>query len=159
MMGFFFFTTQLLQGAFGFTAFQAGLGFLPMTVVNLAVATALPRIARQFGQAPVLVAGVGLAFAPLTTFGIIGVRAEDAGAASGLVNTFHQFGMALGLAVLVAASASAGDLTTRVARALECGSGLLAACLLVVLAVMVPARRRAATRAPELTEGVVAWRP
>jgi EmrB/QacA subfamily drug resistance transporter len=177
MMGFFFFTTQLMQGAFGFTAFQAGLGFLPMTVVNFAVATVLPRIARQFGQAPVLVAGVGLtlagmvwlaqvdasssyaaavalpmaligagqglAFAPLTTFGIIGVPAEDAGAASGLVNTFHQLGMALGLAVLVAASAGAADLTGRVATALEWGSGLLAACLLVVLAVIMPARRRA----------------
>lgn len=39
MMGFFF-TTQLMQDVFGFTAFQAGLGFLPMTAVNFAVATA-----------------------------------------------------------------------------------------------------------------------
>jgi len=41
-------------------------------------------------------AGQGLAFAPLTTFGIAAVRGEDAGAASGLVNTAHQLGMALG---------------------------------------------------------------
>jgi EmrB/QacA subfamily drug resistance transporter len=152
MMGFFFFTTQLMQGVLGFTPFQAGLGFLPMTIVNFAVATALPRIARRFGEAPTLVAGValtlagmawlaqvhagsayltavalpmvligagqGLAFAPLTSFGIIGVRGEDAGAASGLVNTAHQLGMATGLAVLVAASAGAADLTDRVATAL-----------------------------------------
>lgn len=178
MMGFFFFTTQLMQDVFGFSAFQAGLGFLPMTAVNFAVATALPRGARRFGEAPVLVAGValtlagmawlaqvdaassyvagvalpmvligagqGLAFAPLTSFGIAGVRAEDAGAASGLVNTAHQLGMALGLAVLVAASADALDLATRVATALTWGTGLLALCLAVVLAVILPTQRRTA---------------
>ena len=58
MIGFFFFTTQLMQDVLGFSAFGAGLGFLPMTVVNFAVATLLPRVARRYGEAPVLVAGV-----------------------------------------------------------------------------------------------------
>lgn len=176
MMGFFFFTTQLMQGVLGFTAFQAGLGFLPMTAVNFAVATGLPRFARRFGEATALVAGVvltlagmawlaqvgattpyltgvalpmaligagqGLAFAPLTSYGIAGVRGDDAGAASGLVNTAHQLGMALGLAVLVAASAHSEALTTTVATALTWGAGLLALCLAVVLIVIVPARTR-----------------
>ncbi|WP_457189226.1 MFS transporter [Nocardioides sp. P5_E3] len=176
MMGFFFFTTQLMQGVLGFTPFQAGLGFLPMTVVNFAVATVLPKIARRFGEAATLVAGValtlagmgwlaqvdaastylsgialpmvligagqGLAFAPLTTFGIIGVRAEQAGAASGLVNTAHQLGMATGLAILVAVSADAADLTARVSTALTWGTGLLSLCLVVVLTVITPAQRR-----------------
>ena len=35
MIGFFFFTTQLMQDALGFTPLQAGLGFLPMSLVNL----------------------------------------------------------------------------------------------------------------------------
>jgi EmrB/QacA subfamily drug resistance transporter len=176
MIGFFFFTTQLMQDVLGFTAFEAGLGFLPMTVVNFAVATALPGVVRRIGEARTLLAGValtlagmawlaqvggttaylsgvalpmvligagqGLAFAPLTTFGLAGVRGADAGAASGLVNTAHQLGMATGLAVLVAASAGATDLTTRVSTALTWGSGLLALCLLVVLTVIVPAQRR-----------------
>jgi hypothetical protein len=60
---FFFFTTQLMRDVLGFTAFQAGLGFLPMTAVNFAVATALPRIARRLGEAPTLVAGVALTLA------------------------------------------------------------------------------------------------
>lgn len=175
MIGFFFFTTQLMQGVLGFTAFEAGLGFLPMTVVNFVVATALPRVVRRLGEAPTLTAGValtlagtawlaqvdatstyvtglalpmlligagqGLAFAPLTTFGLAGVPAEDAGAASGLVNTAHQLGMATGLAVLVAASAGAPDLTARVATALTWAAGLLALCLAVVLAVVLPALR------------------
>jgi EmrB/QacA subfamily drug resistance transporter len=178
MMGFFFFTTQLMQEVLGFTAFQAGLGFLPMTAVNFAVATLIPRAVRRYGNAPVLVAGValtlagmawlaqvdpgspyltavalpmaligvgqGFAFAPLTSFGIVGVRSEDAGAASGLVNTAHQLGTAAGLAVLVAASADVADLADRVGTALTWGTGLLALCLVVVLAVIVPAQRRAA---------------
>jgi predicted MFS family arabinose efflux permease len=176
MIGFFFFTTQLMQDVLGFTAFQAGLGFLPMTAVNFAVATALPRIARRFGEAPTLVAGValtlvgmgwlaqvdtstayvtgialpmvligagqGLAFAPLTSLGIAGVRGEDAGAASGLVNTAHQLGMAAGLAVLVAASVNTVDLAARVSTALTWGTGLLVLCLVVALGVIVPAQRR-----------------
>lgn len=176
MMGFFFFTTQLMQDVFGFTAFQAGLGFLPMTAVNFAVATMLPKVARRFGDAVPLVAGValtlvgmgwlasvdahssylagvalpmvligagqGLAFAPLTTFGIAGVRGEDAGAASGLVNTAHQLGMALGLAALVAAAANAAPMVAQVSLALTWGTGFLALCLVVVLAVIVPAHRR-----------------
>ena len=45
--------------------------------------------------------GMGIAFIPLTQSGIAGVRQEDSGAASGLVNAFHQVGGSVGLAVLV----------------------------------------------------------
>ncbi len=182
MMGFFFFTTQLMQDVLGFTAFQAGLGFLPMTIVNFAVALGVPRIVKRFGSAPVLVAGVaftlvgmawlaqvddasvyltgvalpmvliglgqGLAFAPLTSYGIIDVKPGDAGAASGLVNAAHQLGMATGLAILVAASAHAGELTAQVSVAMTWGSGMLALCLVVVLAVIVPARQPQRTPEP-----------
>ena len=52
---------------------------------------------------PLLVFGTGngLAFVPLTTAALDGVRPEDAGAASGLVNVMQQLGGSLGLAVLV----------------------------------------------------------
>jgi len=91
-------------------------------------------------------AGQGQAFAPLTSFGIIDAPAADAGAASGLVNTFHQLGMALGLAALVAVSAGAPDLSARFSQALAGSAVLLTLCLLVVLVVLIPAHR-AATRA------------
>jgi len=175
MIGFFFFTTQFLQGVLGFSAFEAGLAFLPMTVVNFIVALRVPRMTRRIGSGALLSVGVlatllgmawlsrldpagayltdvawpmmligagqGTAFAPLTSFGIAGASAADAGAASGLVNTFHQLGMALGLAALVALSAGAGDLADQVAHALLGSAGLLAACLVVVLVVIVPAHR------------------
>ena len=174
MMGFFYFTTQYLQDVLGFTPLQAGLGFLPMTVVSFAFATAIPRLAARISGAALLTAGVaitlagmfwlsrldagdgyvaavavpmllvgagqGLTFAPLTGFGIAGVPAADAGAASGLLNTAHQLGMALGLGILVTTSAGNPDRASQVSTALTGSSVLLAATLLVVVAVIVPAR-------------------
>ncbi len=100
-------------------------------------------------------AGQGLAFAPLTSAGIAGIGARDAGAASGLVNTFHQLGMAL-LSVLVAVSASsghgltlaAGVLTAHVHTALAAGTVLLAASLLAVLGLILPAHLRSRSPRP-----------
>ena len=57
MMGFFFFTTQYLQGILGFTPLQAGLAFLPMSAVNFAVALLVTRAVRRFGSTAVLTAG------------------------------------------------------------------------------------------------------
>jgi EmrB/QacA subfamily drug resistance transporter len=47
-------------------------------------------------------AGMGVVFVPLTTVSLAGVRSQDAGAASSMVNVMQQVGGALGLAVLVA---------------------------------------------------------
>ncbi len=182
MIGFFFFTTQYLQGVLGFSPLQAGLGFLPMTVVNFAVAMLVPRILARVGSSLPLVTGVvltlagmvwlsritpesnyllavalpmiligagqGLVFAPLTSAGIAGVDEADAGAASGLVNTFHQVGASLGIGILVVAATAAGTdaptavrLTNEVSAALTAGSVLLALCLAAVLALIVPATK------------------
>jgi EmrB/QacA subfamily drug resistance transporter len=188
MMGFFFFTTQFLQEVFGWTPLQAGLGFLPMTIVNFAVALSVPRLLDRLPSVVVLGAGVaatfvgmlwlsrvdqgdsfvtgvalpmvliglgqGLAFAPLTSYALVGITGADAGAASGLLNTFHQLGSSLGLAVLVAVGTSAaaggtdpvGVLTQRVEVALTGSSVMIALAFLVVLLVVLPgdlAQRRA----------------
>ena len=57
MIGFFYFTTQYLQDVLGFTPLQAGLGFLPMTLVNFAVAMAIPRLSARIPNATLLLAG------------------------------------------------------------------------------------------------------
>lgn len=49
MIGFWFFTTQFLQGVLGFSPMQAGLAFLPATLVNFAAALAVPRLSRKLG--------------------------------------------------------------------------------------------------------------
>lgn len=198
MIGFFYFSTQFMQDVLGLSPLQAGLGFLPMTAVNFAVAMSIPRLVRRLGGTLPLVAGIavtllgmlwlsrlntgsnylaglaapmvligagqGLAFAPLTSAGIAGAAAEDAGAASGLVNTFHQVGMAFGLGVLVATAAHAGTegastaarLAAQVSAALTAGSALLALSLIAALAFIVPAataRRRDIVAVPEAGPG------
>lgn len=192
MIGFFYFTTQFLQGVLGYSALQAGIAFLPMTIVNFAVAMAIPRLTPRFGNAAVLAAGLavtlagmawlsrvgvdssyltavalpmvligagqGLAFAPLTSAGMAGVSPREAGAASGLVNTAHQLGSALGLGILVALSASSGvgapdpatALADHTSTAITGASVLLAIALVLALVLIVPSElttRRASRRA------------
>ncbi len=60
MVGFFFFTTQFMQGVLGFSPFQAGLGFLPMTLVNFAVALQVPKLTRRFTNGSLLAFGLAL---------------------------------------------------------------------------------------------------
>jgi EmrB/QacA subfamily drug resistance transporter len=176
MISFFFFTTQYLQGVFGWTPLQAGLGFLPMTAVNFAVAVYVPRLIHRLGDSRVLVAGIavtaagmtwlcqvntgqsylagialpmmligagqGLAFAPMTSAGIAGVDTADAGAASGLVNTAHQLGSALGLGILVTVAAVHGtDLAGHITAALAGSAVLLTVALVVAIAVVIPGER------------------
>lgn len=60
---------------------------------NYVTGIALPMILIGIGQ--------GLAFAPMTVFGVHEVDPKDTGAASGLVNVAHQMGNSLGLGILV----------------------------------------------------------
>jgi EmrB/QacA subfamily drug resistance transporter len=54
----------------------------------------------------VAAAGLGFSFVPVTIAAVSGVRDEDAGLASGLINTSQQVGGALGLAILSTISIS-----------------------------------------------------
>ncbi|MFD8227455.1 MFS transporter [Streptomyces massasporeus] len=60
MMGFFFFTAQFVQSVYHWTPLQAGLAFLPMTLVNFVFAIRVPRLLERFGRPRVLAAGVVL---------------------------------------------------------------------------------------------------
>ena len=87
-------------------------------------------------------AGQGLAFAPLTSSGIAGVIPAQAGAASGVVNSFHQLGGALGLSLVLAVSSSYGS-------AMLAGSFLLGGALIIALTLVVPgSRSRSRSRHP-----------
>ncbi|MFD4553926.1 MFS transporter [Streptomyces sp. NPDC058469] len=182
MIGFFFFTAQFVQSVYHWTPLQAGLAFLPMTLVNFVFAVQVPRLLERASRPRVLTigltvtmvgmvwlsrldlhtpyltgvalpmvligAGQGLVLAPLTSGGVDGVAAADAGAASGLVNTVHQIGSALSLSILtaVAASVSTGhevaDIAARSGAALTGSAVLLALALAATLTLIVPARTR-----------------
>ena len=179
MLGFWFYVTQYLQGVLGFSPLETGFAFLPTTVVNFAVALAVPWLTRQLGNARLLAGGIlvtaiGMAWlsrvsadssyltgvalpmlligagqggvlAPITAAGVAGVAPEDAGAASGLVNVFHQIGGSLGLGILVTVFAAAGSaaldgrdlLAQQIGAALAGGAVLLALAFVVVLALVV----------------------
>lgn len=197
MIGFFFYTTQYLQGVLGFSPLQAGLAFLPMSAVNFVVAVAVTGVIRRIGANVTLIAGVaatlvgmvwlsqigpdstywaavalpmvligigqGLAFAPMTSAGLAGVTGSDAGASSGLINTFHQLGSAVGLGIVTAVAAGAtatGDsaqlaVTHRVSAALT-GSSALLLVALVLAAVLISRRVREPARVAPVQESSVA---
>lgn len=58
MFGYFFFISQYMQGTLGFTPLQAGLGFLPMTIVQFAISLLVPRLTRRFGNGALVVTGL-----------------------------------------------------------------------------------------------------
>src|SRR4051794_40116431 len=108
--------------------------------------------------APMLVFGVGqgLGLSSLTTAGMAGVAAQDAGVAGGLVNVAHHLGGALGLGILVTvfdAAGAAGDgphalLAHRVSAALTAA----AACLVLALVVTLKSRPRRAAATPTVDD-------
>jgi EmrB/QacA subfamily drug resistance transporter len=173
MISFFFFTTQFFQGVYGWTPLQAGLGFLPMSLVQFASSLTVSRLTRRFGGVVPLVAGLllvtagmawmtqisaessflagavgplillgigqGIAFGPLTSAGVAGARSEDAGAASGLVNTAHQLGSTLGIAVLTAIAAGATTLEQRMVDAYTGATVMLVVAVIATFVLIVPA--------------------
>jgi EmrB/QacA subfamily drug resistance transporter len=72
MVGFWFYTTQYLQGVLGLRPMQAGLAFLPATLVNFGVAMAVPRLTQRFGNAGVLRGGLALSVLGMAWLGRIG---------------------------------------------------------------------------------------
>jgi EmrB/QacA subfamily drug resistance transporter len=65
MFGMFFYLTQFLQGAEGFSALKAGLSFLPVTLTIFAMVKVVPRLLGRIGQELTLVGGLVLALVGL----------------------------------------------------------------------------------------------
>ena len=61
MVGFWFFTTQFLQGVLGYSPSEAGIAFLPTTLPNFAAALAVPKLTKRLGNGRVLAAGLATA--------------------------------------------------------------------------------------------------
>ncbi len=106
--------------------------------------------------------GAGLSFPALMTLAMSGATSQDAGLASGLVNTSAQVGGALGLAVLATLSATRSDslieggeatasaLTSGYHLAFLIGAGLVLAAIVVAVTVLQPeeqAEKRVAAEA------------
>ncbi|MHA3701534.1 MFS transporter [Jatrophihabitans sp. YIM 134969] len=115
-------------GVLGLTQLHPDSGYISLLV---------PLILFGFGN--------GTAFVPLTGAALAGVKPEDAGAASGLVNVTQQVGGALGLAVLVTvfgAAANGGSPSQAFASGADTAfwvaAGLLALCVLIAVTMRTP---------------------
>ncbi|GAA4600660.1 MFS transporter [Actinoallomurus liliacearum] len=73
MMGFFF-TAQFVQTVYDWTPLQAGLSFLPMTLVNFVFAVAVPRLLDRVSGSRVLLTGIAL-----TAVGMVWLSRLDLG--------------------------------------------------------------------------------
>ncbi len=78
MVGFFFFTTQLLQGVLGYSPMRAGFAFLPMTIPTLAAAAAVPVLTRRLGNAGLMSLSFVLALVGMLWLGQAGPHADFA---------------------------------------------------------------------------------
>ncbi|WP_406432300.1 MFS transporter [Streptomyces sp. NBC_00631] len=87
MIGFFF-TAQFVQSVYHWTPLQAGLAFLPMTLVNFVFAVRVPRLLERFGRPQVLAAGV-----VLTTVGMAWLSRLD-------LHTPYVTGVALPMVII-----------------------------------------------------------
>lgn len=130
-----------LLGRFGFKPLLVtGTGLMALGVFMLSFLTADSTYMTHLLPAFVVMAvGIGLAFVAGTVAATSGVRGEEAGLASGLINTSQQVGGALGLSVLsevasavTAAGMAAGQGVTQASLRGYQEAFLIAAALMVV---------------------------
>lgn len=187
MFSTFYFLSQYLQNVLGFSAFAAGLAYIPLTLLFFLMVYVIKPFASLLGKTglllvalvlaglgmlwlstigpgtayfpaillPLIVLGIGqgIAIILLTEFGMSGVAPVDNGAASGLVNTAHQLGGSLGLALLTVVFAgsggtSAGPLEVNAYGAVFTSAAWFYAFALPCAALIHLAQRRAAGRVP-----------
>ena len=167
MITVFFLGSFYFQRHLGYDALRTGLLFLPVALATMAGATVAGRILarpgpRLLGAAGLGVGGIGMGVAaaaagPAALVAGVGVAAagtgvvfvvasatalgqvgpHEAGLASGIVSTFHEFGASLGAAVVssIAAASLAGTSPAGVSRGFATAAVVAAVTALVTLAI------------------------
>jgi predicted MFS family arabinose efflux permease len=139
MMGFFFFTAQYVQSVYDWTPLQAGLSFLPMTLVNFVVAVQVPRLLERARRPLVLLAGVALTAVGMVWLSRLGL---DTPYVTGVAMPMVLIGAGQGLALAPmtssgvdgVASADAGAASGLVNTVHQIGSALSLSILTAVAA-------------------------
>ena len=179
LVGGFFLGSFYLQDLRGLSALATGLAFLPVAVGTILGAQTASHLIGQIGGRPVAAAallvaaagsataavwsgpaalvigisvaatGLGASFVVAFTSGLAQVEPQHAGMASGLINTFHEVGGAVGVAVL--STVVGGSLATGASGGFHRAFAVSAAVALVaagLAAVLVPAGRPAVAASP-----------
>lgn len=139
MVGFWFFTTQFLQGVLLYKPLHAGLAFLPTTIPHFIAAMSVPRLTRRFGNARLLAFGLSFCIAGLVWMaGLSELSSYVTGIALPMVLIGIGQGFALGpltvSAVQGVASEDAGAVSGIVNVAHQVGGSLGLSILVVVFA-------------------------
>lgn len=138
-MGFFFYTTQYLQGVLGLRASWAGIAFFPSMLVNFLGALAAPRLSKRFGNGPVLAAAMAISLVGMAWLGQLHAG-SDFVLGVALPMALVGAGMGASLALLTisgvagVAPADAGSASGLVGVAHQLGGALGLAVLVVVFA-------------------------
>lgn len=66
IFGYFFFISQYMQTVLGFTPLQAGIAFLPMTVVQFVLSLIVPRLTHRIGNAALVTIGLAITLTGMT---------------------------------------------------------------------------------------------
>jgi EmrB/QacA subfamily drug resistance transporter len=180
MIAVFFLGSFYLQHLKGYGALRTGLLFLPVALLTIAgaqvagkvIGTAGPRPVSAAGLAiaalgtavpalwdgPVLMvaglsigsAGLGATFVAASTTALANIGWHEAGLASGILSTFHEFGAALGVAVVssIAAASIAGTSDIGFTRAFAFAA-ITGAVSAVLALLVVPAAKRVEGAAAE----------
>jgi MFS family permease len=167
MITVFFLGSFYLQRNRGYDALQTGLLFLPVALATMAGATFAGRVLAQLGPrllgaaglsvggigmwvaatvdgptamvaaVSVAAAGTGAVFVVASATALGQVSPTEAGLASGIVSTFHEFGASLGAAVVssIAATSLAGTSSAGYSRAFTTAAVIAAVTSLVTIAI------------------------
>ena len=178
MITVFFLGSFYFQRHLGYDALRTGLLFLPVALATMAGATIAGRVLarlgpRLLGTAGLVVGGIGMGVAaaadgPAALAAGVGIAAAgtgavfvvasatalgqvapyEAGLASGIVSTFHEFGASLGAAVVssIAAASLTGTSAAGVSRGFATAAVVAAVAALVTVAVA-PGRQAASSPA------------
>jgi EmrB/QacA subfamily drug resistance transporter len=95
MFSTFFFMTQYLQGVLGFSALEAGLAFLPMTLVMFGMIRLVPRLVARFDSTHLVITGIGVALVGLAWLSRVG---EGTGYFPGIALPLVLMGTGMGVA-------------------------------------------------------------
>ena len=143
MLGFWFFTTQYLQGVLDYSPLAAGLAFLITTLPNFVTALLVPRLTHRFGNQRVLTVGLLIA-----TLGLAGLACATslAGSLTALAFPMMLIGIGQGgtlspltiAGVAGVAKEDAGAASGLVNAAHQLGGSLGLAILVVVFASVDP---------------------
>lgn len=150
MVGFWFFTTQYLQRALGFSPMLAGLAFIPVTIPQFFSSMSVPRAMRRFGPRRVLLAGLSLCVAGVMWQGL---TAPQLSYLTGLLGPMLLVGLGQGLVLAPLTMAGVAGVESRDAGAAsglvnvahQVGTSLGLAVLVVVFSLGLPVQNNAAS--------------